>query len=259
MLFLPKILALLLLLVQPRRRQAHGGLLKAGLSILFETLTSALLAPILMLFQSQFVIAILMRRNASWVTQQRDDHQTGFKEALATHGWQSLLAVWVGWLSYEYVPDFFWWFTPVLLGLVLAIPLSMLLSNRRLGLMTQKQGLFLIPEEVEPPGVLSGLEARLAQPDPLALPDGNSRFLEVITDPGLNRLHLSMLPPATRISRRRHHELLGLIYRLLEDGEASLASSDKRALLSNAEILNELHLLAWVLPGMTADFGRIKL
>lgn len=259
MLFLPKLLALLLLVFRPQRRRAHGGLAGATFSVLLETLTSALLAPILMLFQTQFVIAILLRRNTSWLTQQRDDHQTGFMEALATHGWQTLLALAVGWLSYELVPDFFWWFTPVLLGLVLAIPLSMLLSNRRLGLLTRKTGLFLIPEEVEPPQVLLSLEQQLAGPDPLALPEGGSRFIEVITDPQLNALHLSMLPPTAKVSRRRHHELLGLIYRLLEEGEASLSASEKRALLSNVETLKELHLLAWIVPGMSADFGRLKL
>lgn len=259
MLFLPKLLALLLMALQPERRRSHGGLWKAGLSVLLETLTSALLAPILMLFQSQFVLAILMRRNTSWVTQQRDDHQTGFKEALATHGWQSLLALVAGWLSYRYVPDFFWWFIPVLLGLVLAIPLSMLLSSRDLGLFTKRLKLFLIPEEIQLPSVLGRLEVELARPDPVALTPGDSRFLRAISDPQLNALHLALLPSTSKMSRRRYHELLGLIYRLLEEGESSLSSGEKRALLSDAETLNELHLLAWVLPGMTADFGRVKL
>lgn len=259
MLFLPKVLSLLLLVLRPERRRGHGGILGAFLSVLLETLTSALLAPILMLFQTQFVIAILLRRNTSWVTQQRDDHQTGFVEALLTHGWQSLLAILVGWLSYRYIPNFFWWFTPVLLGLVLAIPLSMLLSNRGLGLLTKRMGLFLIPEEVAMPEVLRGLEERLSLPDPLALPEGGSRFLAVISDPPLQALHQALLPAAAKTGKRRYQELLVLIYRLLEEGEASLSPAEKRALLANPEILNELHLLAWTLPGMTADFGRIRL
>ena len=51
----------------------------------------------------------------------------------------------------------FWWFTPVLAGMVLSVPLSVLTSRRNLGARARKLGLFLTPEETAPPPELVSL------------------------------------------------------------------------------------------------------
>jgi membrane glycosyltransferase len=256
MLFLPKLLALLLLLSQPAERERYGGAARASWSVLLETLTSALLAPVLMLFQTKFVLAILLRRNISWATQQRGDHQTGLLDALAAHGGHTVVGLLAGWLSYRYIPDFFWWFIPVLLGMLLSIPFSMFLSNLRLGQATLRRRLFLIPEEHRPPAVLERMRAHLRQPDPAPLDQPGNRFLQVILDPPINALHLSMLPAARLTSKRHRHYLQGLVYQLLEEGADKLGVAEKRALLNDPETLRELHLLAWSLPRLSASFGQ---
>ncbi len=244
MLFLPKLLALALLLKQ-HTLPLYGGALKAGLSVLLETLISVLLAPILMLFQTSFVVAILLRRNISWSTQQREDHQTGLFEAIAAHGTHTLLGFIVGWFSYHYINNFFWWLTPVLAGLVLSIPLSMLLSNLFLGIRTHRIGLFLTPEETSPPYVLQRLHYYLAQPDPPLLSNqSSSRFMQVLLEPPAHNLHTAPLPPAHHGKRHRHY-LQGLIYQLLEEGAERLNTAEKRALLSDKEALQTLHILFW--------------
>jgi len=251
MLFLPKLLALGLLLADAERRRAHGGLGKATLSVVLETGFSVLTAPVLMLFQTQFVLAILLRRAVGWPTQQRGDHQTGFHEAALMHGGQTLLGVAAGVLSYWYVPAFFWWFTPVLLGLVLAIPVSMLSSSLALGRLTRDWGLFLTPEETDPPAVLRYLEEHLEEHEPMlpALRErAVSRFVQALADPGVNALHLALLPERDPPGKRRRHYLEGLIQQLEEEGPDGLSPAQRRELLAEPELVQRLHVGFWSRP-----------
>ncbi|MFO1371446.1 MAG: glucans biosynthesis glucosyltransferase MdoH [Candidatus Competibacteraceae bacterium] len=251
MLFLPKGLAWLLLLKDPKLRRDYGGMVKAAISVVLETVFSVLTAPVLMLFQSKFVLAILMRRAVGWPPQQRGDHQTGFKEAVLAHGMHTLIGVVTGVLSYQYVPAFFWWFTPVLLGLTLSIPVSMLSSSIALGRKMREWNLFLTPEEADPPAVLRYLEDELQESEPVlsVLRDApSSRFVQVLTDPYVNALHLSLLPEREPPGKRRRHYLEGLIHQLEEDGPNSLSAAQKRDLISDPETLLGLHALFWSRP-----------
>jgi membrane glycosyltransferase len=255
MLFLPKLLALALLLQDADRRRAHGGMGRAALSVVLETAFSVLTAPVLMLFQTQFVLAILLRRAVGWPAQQRGDHQTGFQEAALVHGGQTLLGVAAGVLSYQYVPEFFWWFTPVLLGLVLAIPVSMLSSSLALGRVTRDWGLFLTPEETDPPAVLRYLEENLEENEPVLAvlrEKPANRFIQVLTDPYVNALHLSLLPEREPPGKRRRHYLEGLIHQLEEEGPDSLSAAQQRELLSEPELVQRLHVLFWSRPPVNA-------
>lgn len=248
MLFLPKLLALLLLLRDAELRRSYGGLAMASLSVFLESVFSMLLAPVLMLFQTKFVLSILFRRTIGWPAQQRGDHLTGFKEAVLAHGGQTSLGILVGVVAYQHVPAFFWWFTPVLMGLLLAIPLSMFSSSMVLGRGARRLGLFLTPEETHCPKVLDllkhDLDVATGSADSAA---GYDYFTRAIRDPRVNALHLALLP--SRIpSKRRRHYLEGLVIQLLEDGIASLAVADKREILSDPDTLLRLHVLAWSHP-----------
>ena len=246
MLFLPKILALVLLAAKPALSRQFGGLVRATLSVLTESLFSVLLAPVLMLFQSKFVLAILLRQNVGWPPQQRGDHQTGFAEAFGTHLSHTLIAVVVGFLSYRYVPSFFWWFTPVLAGLALSIPVSMITSRVWLGQLARRVGIFLTPEESAQPRVLQLLEQNLAHAGtPLCTTaTGGDLWYRAVVDPCAYALHASMLPDETP-NRRRRHYLEGLIFQLQDEGLGSLKPNEKRALVSHRDGLFELHTLLW--------------
>ncbi|MFZ1326878.1 MAG: glucans biosynthesis glucosyltransferase MdoH [Candidatus Contendobacter sp.] len=251
MLFLPKALALALLLKNARLRQAHGGMVGATLSVVLETVFSVLTAPVLMLFQTKFVLAILMRRAVGWPPQQRGDHMTSFREAALTHGVQTLLGVVVGVVSYQYVPAFFWWLTPVLLGLLLAIPVSMLSSSIALGRAAREMGLFLTPEETQQPLVLRYLEENMAEDEPALSAVRNaspSRFVQALIDPYVNALHLSLLPEREPAGKRRRHYLEGLIHQLEEEGPQSLSATQKRDLIADRGTLQRLHALFWSRP-----------
>jgi membrane glycosyltransferase len=236
MLFLPKLLSLVLVLLRERRYRQYGGVMRLLASAVLETLFSALIAPILMLYQSKFVASILLRKSVGWPPQQRDARRLSLKEAVLAHGGQTLVGVASGVLSYLYIPDFFWWFTPVLAGLVLAIPISMLASSTELGLKAQKLGLFLIPEESSPPPILQRFRCFLAQ-EPRVREEQ-----ELLGEPGVCALHAALLLRQP-LERKQRYLLRAILYHFLEEGIANLSLAEKRSLLSRAETLFRVHFL----------------
>ncbi|MTW20074.1 glucans biosynthesis glucosyltransferase MdoH [Allochromatium palmeri] len=259
LLFLPKILALVLLALDRDEAQRFGGLLKASLSVLIESLLSVLLAPVLMLFQSKFVAAILLRTSVGWPAQQRGDHQTGWLEAIGAHGVHTLIAVAVGAVAYMQVPDFFWWFTPVLAGLLLSIPVSIFTSRTSLGQRAKRAGLFLTPSETEEPPVLRRLEERLAEPSLLGelSTDRRAFWTQAMMNPGVYALHDALLHDEPQ-TRRRRHILEGLVLQLQDEGEDSLSLREKRALLSHREGLYLLHTRLWAASALEKPLPLAK-
>jgi membrane glycosyltransferase len=257
MLFLPKLLALLLLLKDRKLLQSYGGLVSATSSVVLETVFSVLTAPVLMLFQTKFVLAILMHRAVGWPQQQRGDHMTSLKEAVLAHGGHTIIGLLTGILSYWYIPAFFWWFTPVLAGLILSIPVSILSSSINLGRVSRRLGLFLIPEETRKPKVLRYLEVNLKEVpvSSILLEKPYSRFVQTLIDPYVNALHLSLLPEREPPGRRYQHYLDGLINQLEDDGPNSLSASQKRDLIADPTSLRRLHILYWSRP--PTDIGTL--
>lgn len=241
-LFLPKLLALVLLAADKRLARQFGGLPKASLSVAIESLVSVLVAPVLMLFQSKFVASILLRKTIGWPTQQRGDHQTGLAEALRVHGGQTLLGVAVGYVAYHHVPSFFWWFTPVLAGLLLSIPISMLTSRVAVGTFAKRLGLFLTPAETSGSGVLELLDNEPSRPKGQAEPE--PVWTAALSDPRLFAMHDALLQHEP-LNRRQLHLLKGLILQLEDEGADSLSDEDKRALLSHREGVGMLHTTLW--------------
>ncbi|WP_045223842.1 glucans biosynthesis glucosyltransferase MdoH [Methyloterricola oryzae] len=243
MLFLPKLLGLLLLFLRWRDVKRYGGFFRVILSVFLETVFSMLTAPVLMLYQSKFVVSILMRKSVGWPPQNRGDHRLSLREATLAHGGQTLVGIAAGVASYTYVPSFFWWFTPVLAGLVLAIPVSIMSSSTKLGVLTRRMGLFLTPEESNPPEVIRLLHANLKQLEV----ENEARFgsdRQAIADPGVCALHFALLPNRP-VKRRHRYELKALIYRLIEDGYDKLSPVEIRSMVADPETVMRLHTLAW--------------
>jgi len=240
MLFLPKLWSLLLLFTRNRRKlKAFGGIFRATLSVFLESVFSIFTAPVLMLYQSKFVISILARKSVGWPPQQRDAHGLSFKEAFLAHGGQTLVGLVAGALSYHYVPSFFWWFTPVLAGLVFAIPTSMISSSAGLGLFARRLGLFLTPEESRAPRVIELLQQNLERDSGVE----DSGYGKVV-DPAACALHAALLPQ--RLPKKRlRHQLHALMYQLVEEGPETLSGAEKRSLISDPDTLMRLHTLAW--------------
>jgi membrane glycosyltransferase len=157
LLFLPKILASLL--IEARRQ---GGHVRLATSVLLECIMSALLAPIRMLFHTQFVLASLVGRGVRWRSPKRADAQTGWAEAVRYHGFHTVLGVVWAWAVWWIAPDFLAWLLPVVGPMMLSIPLSMCTSRIGAGKALRRLGLLLIPEETATPPVLVAMRQYLS-------------------------------------------------------------------------------------------------
>ncbi|MFZ2627621.1 MAG: glucans biosynthesis glucosyltransferase MdoH, partial [Rugosibacter sp.] len=160
LLFAPKLLSFLLIALREPAR--FGGRLALASGMLAESLFSALLAPIRMIFHTQFVCAALAGRSIRWKSPLREDAETGWREALNWHGLHMLLGTgWAG-LIYWLNPASLYWLLPIIGAWLLAVPISVLSSRRNTGRLLRRIKLLLIPEEVDMPPELHWMRSALA-------------------------------------------------------------------------------------------------
>jgi membrane glycosyltransferase len=156
-LLLPKVLAATLALVSRPLRRSFGGAWRLLASLLIEQIFSMLLAPAMMVFHTTFVLSTLAGRPVQWHAQERGDRGIGLVEALRRHAWHVLLGLAWGALILWIAPRYIWWLSPVLVGLVLSVPLTMWTSRTSAGLWMRRHRLLLTPEETHPPAELAAL------------------------------------------------------------------------------------------------------
>jgi membrane glycosyltransferase len=160
-LFLPKFFGALLALKDARLRRGFGGGPRLFVSLGIEQFFSILLAPAMMLFHTTFVVTTLLGKPVVWHTQERGDRGIGVLEALLRHKWHLAIGIAWGAVILAFAPRYIWWLLPVLAGMVLAVPLTVVTSLTGVGLWLRKHRLLLTPEESEPPAELAALQARL--------------------------------------------------------------------------------------------------
>jgi len=253
LLFLPKIVSVIVTARNPGDAERFGGRRRLIASALLEAVLSALLAPINMMFNSKFVLFTLLGQGVSWVTQRRGADADGadWREAIITHGGQTAFGVVWGVSSYIISPAFFWWLSPVIAGLVLAIPLSILLSKSSFGRATRRVGLFHTPEETFPPYELKRLQQNLAECyrhlQPIKPLRADCGLMQAVLDPYVNAMHVALLRQRRQTEEAREW-FAQLRERLLHEGPAKLSPKEKLALLSDADSMIALHRELWSLP-----------
>ena len=153
LLFLPKFVSVVVLLGRGEEAAGFGGRWRVSLSAILEALGSMLLAPVNMIFNTKFVIFTLLGQGVGWVAQKRSAEEDGtdWREAIITHGPQTLFGIVWGVSSLILIPAYFAWLSPVLAGLVLSIPVSIFLSKASFGRRAKELGIFVTPEETNPP------------------------------------------------------------------------------------------------------------
>ena len=171
-LLMPKVLGCTLALVKGKLRRAFGGVWSLLSSLLVEQLFSTLLAPSMMLFHTSFVITTLAGHPVTWNAQDRGDRGITFREAFSRHKWHVAIGLAWGGIILTIAPRYIWWMSPILLGLLLSVPLTMLTSLTSAGVWARKHGLLLTPEETEPPSELAALEQLMATGGIMATPPG---------------------------------------------------------------------------------------
>lgn len=261
-LFLPKVLALIDIAFSRRRRESFGGLHRIVASTVGETLFSVLHAPLQMLWHLQFVITILAGVTVNWGSQYRGADGTMWSAAIRRHWGHTLVGLLWGGVVWSLDPLTFWWFAPVFAGMTFSIPFSVLTSRSALGTRARNLGLFLTPEETNPPAELVTLRVRMAtvagteeaQPK---LPQFG--LTESVLDPYVNALHVSLLREkrlssmpaahdtqiATRTDGPQTRDLGG---KLLADGPDSLAPKEKLLVMADPDVMAWLHRQAWLRP-----------
>jgi membrane glycosyltransferase len=265
LLFLPKIVSVAAMLGRPEEARRFGGRTRLVVSAVLEMIVSALFAPINMMFHTRFVLFTFLGQGVGWAAQQRraDEDGTDWREAILTHGIQTAVgAVW-GLASFILLPAYFWWVSPVLAGLVVAVPLSIFTSKVSLGRRARELGIFLTPEETEPPPELLQLRRNLAACyrhlppfEPLRADYG---LMQAVLDPYINAMHVALLRQR-RPSEESKEWFAQLCARLLREGPAGLAAKEKLALLLDADSMIWLHRELWSCPAdALAEWWRLAM
>jgi membrane glycosyltransferase len=216
-LLLPKFLSYFALLFRPEELRGTGGAFRAFISLLAETLIAGLIAPVMMLIQSLAVFDILIGRDSGWAAQRRDDGSIPLGDVIRRYIPHTLFGVGAGVAAYAVSVSLFLWMTPVVLGMVLAIPLAAWTGARSSGQSFRRAGLLLTPEETAPPPVLARAH-QIAREAALDLNLGAARRLSA--NPRLLAAHRAMLPPR----QRRSDTELSLGLAKLEETEGGLDS-----------------------------------
>jgi membrane glycosyltransferase len=189
----PKLFGLLVAIYEPETRRGSGGVLMLLISTLFEVVLSALLAPIMMLIQTGHVVHIVFGFDTGWDPQRRDDGSVPLIDIVRRHrshmalGALSLIA------GLLISPSLVAWMSPTIAGLILAIPISWLTSQRWLGLVLRRAGVLVTPEETTTPPIAKrgkALSKALGRSDE----DEVNGLLALHADPELRALHEAWLP-----------------------------------------------------------------
>lgn len=190
----PKILGLILALLNGPVRRACGGAGRLVLSSLVEILLSALVAPVAMVVQSGSVASILLGRDTGWNPQRRDDGSIPLRDIIARHSWHTALGLVAGIAAFAIATSLFLWMSPTILGLVLAIPISWASGQLDLGLALKRRGLLGTPEEAAPPEIARHAGALTARNAAMGF-DTADALASLHADPALAQAHARMLPP----------------------------------------------------------------
>ncbi|MBS7543905.1 glucans biosynthesis glucosyltransferase MdoH [Ancylobacter oerskovii] len=243
-LLVPKLIAYALMLFQGPLRRGFGGGVRAFLSLLAETLIAGLIAPVTMLAQSAAVASILAGRDGGWQPQRRDDGSVSARQTFVHFLPHTLFGLLLAGAAIAISLPLFFWMSPVVLGLVLAVPLVLWTGAARPLL----AGVLKTPEEIAPPAVLARAKA-LARETGAAGPPGEATS-RLAADPALLAAHRAMLPddgqrapgdyaPERLVARAKLHDAPDLVAAL-----GLLTPREKAAALGDHEALERLIALA---------------
>jgi membrane glycosyltransferase len=230
LLLAPKLLAWLALLWRNHERRGFGGGLRTFAGMLVETVIAGLIAPVMMLNQSMTVLAAAVGRDAGWNVQRRDDGALAWRDVARGYGWHTAFGLLLGLAAWLVSGWLLLWMTPVVLGLVLAIPLAALTADPMLGRVLQRAGLLAVPEERQPPAILARANALV----PVAqetLGEGDA-IARLLGDPDLLAAHRAMIEQRPR---RRGDIDADLVLGMARLEEAD-SVDEARRLLSPAEL-----------------------
>ena len=233
----PKIMGALLVGFDRTLRRSHAGAGRVVAGLVLEVVLSALAAPVMMVMHARFVVEVLAGRAVKWSAQQRDADRVSWAECWRAHGAQTLLGLAIAVGTGAFAPTLFWWLSPVVVGLLVAVPLSYTLGQADAGAWLQRRRLFATPEEDQAPAVLARCRELGDAGEGLSRPT----LAEAIADPWLNAVHVALVPHAERPTPPSP-ALADAFARACREGLQALGPDDWKLLLADATATRELHL-----------------
>ena len=146
----------------------------------------------MMLIQSVSVIQVVTGRDSGWSAQRRDDGTLPLRATLRRYAWHTVFGLLLALAAYEVSFSLFAWMTPVIIGLILAIPLAQWTANPAAGRRMRQHKLLLTPEESGPPGILGRANALAAE---FANDDPRPAIALLFAEPALLAAHRAMPTP----------------------------------------------------------------
>jgi len=249
-LLIPKALGLVRALCSPRIRRGAGGVIGVLASCLFETILSALYAPVLMMVQSSHVFEVFMGRDSGWKPQRRDSGGTTWGDAWHYHKRHMLLSCMTAVIVYFLSPSLLAWVSPALIGLFLAVPLSRASGSASLGTALERIALLRTPEELETPLLVARRAELLAHPQ--ELPQDGLRYLA--RNRGAREVHIAGNLPRPRSPRGKPDphaftaEQKLIDARSLDEALGWLTPAERVEVAADARLLDQLASLADAQP-----------
>lgn len=153
--FTPKLAGVVQVLLLPRLRRAYGGGMRVAASALVELLFSFVLAPIIAVGQSMFLLGMLAGRTIRWDAQLRDPRALGWREAWRGLWPHTALGVALGVAVWIFGGEGARLWAVLFCGpLILSVPFAVVTSWSGLGRVLARLGICAVPEEVAPSRVV---------------------------------------------------------------------------------------------------------
>ncbi len=255
LLFVPRLLGVV---TASSRARQFGGFFHLLTSALLETVFSILIAPVLMLFHTLFVLQAVSGWQIKWTTQNRADVGLSLSQCVLLFGWQSCLGVLGQMLAFSYLGINSYWLMPIFTGWILAPVMAWVTSWSSPGKAFRSCSLLMTPEESRLPTELEGLDHQ----DTLELsPMANSFWPQALLCPYVQALHLFLVKQRSPFRQEEEPatSLIRLRERLIREGPSVLEPKEKLRLLWDAETVFWLHCELWSRPEQQLHPHWIKL
>ena len=156
LLLLPK-LAIFAESVAARRTSGFGGTARAFASVLSETLLTALIAPLMLMYQSRAVAEVLSGRDGGWPATARGEGRLSLLDGWRAGRWITLFGVAVTIFVLQAAPALIVWLLPVTVPMIIA---PLLITVTSWPILTS---VFRVPQEMTLPPVVADYRRRMAQ------------------------------------------------------------------------------------------------
>jgi membrane glycosyltransferase len=247
LLLLPKLFGMSLALFSREKRRGFGGVWGLTSGVIMETVLSSLFAHVMMIVQSAAIFDIIRGRDSGWNPQRRDDGSLPFSWVFRYHLLHTVLGAALGIFTFMASLPLFLWVLPATLGLTFSGPLSAASAKRKWGERFKALGIFVIPEERNPPSIAVSTQRHTAMLEKDF--SKHEAISQLAHDPQLRHLHRQLieLQPVTREARispslavgRAKLEISADLPELLR----LLKPNEKAALLSDPESLARLEVM----------------